>query len=204
MTTFDFEYTTDRARVQHRPTGSYFSVFDWGGFNLDWEVTDGPRSELNDSCSEWDDVVPLANYWAGEVKYVTETPDFWAELEQSRGMLATTDNEEVDNSPFTAAEQAEVSERLEQVKEQYRETPGLTDTQVRAIEQAIDDLKESASSGKTTRKDWKLLLYGQAMNLFVAYAIPPHVVQGIINTAIIGLGHLLGMGGVPPVLPPQA
>jgi hypothetical protein len=50
----------------------------------------------------------------------------------------------------------------------------------------------------------RLLLYGQALNLFLAYAIPPHVVQGIITTAITGLGHLFGLGGLPPSIPPQA
>ena len=188
----------------HSPTGATFRWVRVTSFTDAYShrssVPDGPSLH---SVGNWEHLLQDIVSWAGEVKYVTETPDFWAELAQSREMLATTGGDQ-DDTPFTDDERAEVSERMEQVKEQYRETPGLTDTQVRAIEQAIDELKESAASEKTTRKDWKLLLYGQAMNLFVAYAIPPHVVQGIINTAIIGLGHLLGMGGVPPVLPPQA
>jgi hypothetical protein len=78
----------------------------------------------------------------------------------------------------------------------------VTTEPFRAVEQAIDELKQSAE--KVTRKDWRLLLYGQAMNLFFAYAVPPHVVQTIITTVLTGLGHIFGLGGMPPSLPPTA
>jgi hypothetical protein len=44
------------------------------------------------------------------------------------------------------------------------------------------------------------MLYGTAFGLIANDAVPPHVVQGIITTVITGLGHVFGLGGVPPGL----
>jgi hypothetical protein len=48
------------------------------------------------------------------------------------------------------------------------------------------------------RKEWKALLYGQALNLVFNYAVPPHVAKFIILGAMQGLGHLFGLGGPMP------
>jgi hypothetical protein len=42
------------------------------------------------------------------------------------------------------------------------------------------------------------------MDLFFTYVVPPHVLNTILTTAIHGVGHLFGIGGLPPALPPQA
>lgn len=202
MATFDFEHDGNSAKVAHRPTGSTFVVSEIPkGFNLNWQVTDGPHSDWNEGCGEWDDVFPVANFWAGEVQYINGTRDFWQEIKKVSAALAPIQQEDVTGTPFTADEQAEISQHMETVKEQIRQAPDLTAAQVRAIEQAINELNESAE--KVNRKDWRLLLYGQAMNLFFAYAIPPQVVQGVITTVITGLGHMFGLG-LPPSLPPQS
>ena len=153
---------------------------------------------------EWNEILLAVRDRAQRAVYEVNEPDFWDELLRARASFAVAENEDVDNTPFTAQEQAEIAEHLDQVKDQALRTPGLLAEQVKAIQQAIEDLKKSSESGKFTRKDWKLLLYGQAANLVFTYAVPPSVAKAIILGALHGLGHLLGLGSLPPSLPPQA
>ncbi|MGO8725441.1 MAG: hypothetical protein ACLQK8_01790 [Streptosporangiaceae bacterium] len=62
----------------------------------------------------------------------------------------------------------------------------------------------STSRRAAQHRPRQCLLYGAAFGMIVNDAVPAHVVQGIIAMIIHGLGHLLGLGGVPPALPPQA
>jgi hypothetical protein len=150
----------------------------------------------------WQELMHEVNDWAHEVRHEQQTHDLWKEMNQVPAGLTSLEQDDVADVPFTADELAKISERMDHVKEQVREVPDLTPAQLRAIEQAIDDLKQSSKT--VSRKDLRLLLYGQAMNLFFVYAVPPHVVQTIITTAITGLAHILGLGSMPPSLPPTA
>jgi hypothetical protein len=146
-------------------------------------------------------IAQTLNFWTGELQYVTEIVDLWAQLERSRDLLAL-DQGDISNVSFTAAEQAEISYRAKEIKQHARETPELTTEQISGIEQKLDDLVEA--SQRVGKKDWLTMLYGAAFGMIVNDLVPPHVVQGIITMTISGLGHILGLGAMPPALPPQA
>jgi tetrahydromethanopterin S-methyltransferase subunit G len=145
-------------------------------------------------------VLRLLNHWAGEVKYITENVDLWAEMQGSRDLLIL-DQGDIPNASFTPAEQAEISRRIEEIKQQARENPDLTARQISGIEQKLDDLVKAGA--RVGRKDWLTMLYGAAFGMIVNDTVPAHVVQGIITSVISGLGHIFGLG-VPLALPPTA
>lgn len=146
----------------------------------------------------WQQLLEALPAWVGEIEYNLSTPDLWEELRNSRELLTA----ETDNTPFTAEEQAAIAARIEEVKAEVREQYELPAEQLAGVDQNLDDLKEA--SERVGKKDWRVMLYGAAFGMIVNDAVPPHVVQGIITTVITGLGHLFGLGGVPPALPPQA
>ena len=132
-----------------------------------------------------------------------ETPDRWAALlEGLKFQAALADRDDVPDQAFTADEQAVISQRIEEIKLRARENPELTAKQISGIEEKLDDLV--AASGRVGKKDWRVMLYGYAFGMIANDIVPPDVVQGIITSVITGLGHIFGLGGVPPALPPQA
>ncbi len=206
MATFDFKFRKTKAVVHHRPTRSAFRL---GVLYLElsdrisaWAVPDGARSSLPDRAS-WADVCDSATRWATEIRYVSDTPDLWKEMRNGPAakLLNATQNEG-SNTQFTVTEQAAIAGRIEEIKEQTRKNPDLTAEQISGIEQKLDVLVDA--SRRVGRKDLSVMIYGAAFGMIVNDAVPAHVVQGIIAMIIHGLGHLLGLGGVPPALPPQA
>jgi hypothetical protein len=127
-------------------------------------------------------------------------PDL-SSLAANQEVAPNLQNEGIQNTPFTAAEQAEIATRIEEIKKETRQNPELTAEQISGIERKLDDLKEA--SDRVGREDWLTILYGTAFGMIVTDLVPPHIVQGTIATVIAGLGHIFGLGGLPPALPAQ-
>jgi hypothetical protein len=153
------------------------------------------------SSCDWKELIARLSEWAGEVRYETEIPDFWAELGKVPQVLATAHTAEASNALFTPVEQAEISTRVDHVKNVVqRENPELTAEQMTAIEQTLDEVKEATT--RVGRKDWAMLANGALLSLIVNDVVPAHVVQSVFNMLITGIGHLFGIGGIPPVITP--
>lgn len=148
----------------------------------------------------WPTVVERIELWAHNVKEDVNTPDLWAELQREREILTGARYEDVENTPFTSDEQAEIAEQLQQIKYFVKETYALSGAQMLSLEAGLDDLKVAA--GRIGRKDWRLLFLGVILNLVFVVLLPPEAVHGIIAMAADGLDHLFGGGGSPPELPP--
>jgi hypothetical protein len=197
----DCDLDTQNPTVTHVPTGSRFSITVFEGFNTNWHVKDGPSSDFGETAARnWEDVLERLRCWAGEVQYVNDVPDFWRELRRTPAILAAAENGEIGNAAFTADEQAQISVQIREIASYIRTTRELTTDQMEQVEERLADLDEA--SGRVGRKDWVLMLEGAALNLFITDLIPAHTVQHILVTALTGLGHLFGIGGVPPSLPP--
>ena len=112
--------------------------------------------------------------------------------------MATSQSADASNAPFTPDEQAEISNRLDEVKQLVREKFELTDEQLAAIDQRLDDAEEAARH--SDRKTWLYTFYGAVMSTFMTDEIPPQVIQTVVSTVLHGIAHLFGIGGPPPVI----
>jgi hypothetical protein len=155
------------------------------------------RIYLDDGDHDW----KAASQWAARVVEYEQIPDLWVQLRAASEVQAFAHAADATNGPFTAEEQTEVSRRINDVKQQARRNPELSAAQISRIEEKLDQLVEAST--RVGKKDWVTMLSGAAFTLIVSDLVPPHVVHGIITTVITGLGHLFGLGGAPPVLPPQ-
>jgi hypothetical protein len=153
----------DIALVEHRPSQSQFSirhrerrdglrpVFDIrqqiGGAAVFPKVAESFNVVLVD-LKKW--IGQVAQLIAAEADRRREQeeyeklPDLWAELQRAPDILEAVDLAEADNAPFTAAERAEVSQRIEEVKKRVRKNPELTAEQISGIEAKLDDMVDAS------------------------------------------------------------
>lgn len=193
--TFDYDDAT--ARITHMPSGSYFLLEgDAGRYTATAIVGDGP-SWPSDSFI-WTNVQDRVQRWAEEVKGDVETPDLWAELQREREILTGARYQDVENTPFTSDEQAEISEQLRQIKELMQGS--LSEVQMRSLEQRLGEIE--AAAGRIGRKDWLLLFLGAMFTELVTGVLPPEAVQRIVTMGLHGLDQLFGGGAMPPQLLP--
>jgi len=80
----------------------------------------------------WPKVPEKVRLWAEEVKHDVDTPDLWAELRRQREILTGARYEVVENTPFTADEQAEIAKQLREIKEYVKKTYSLRASRCRA------------------------------------------------------------------------
>jgi hypothetical protein len=194
----------DSATIVHEPSTSKFIFFttdEAGQFDCGGYVIDGPgQNDIGLTTKNWTNMLGQLRYWAEEVKYNAENPDLWAELRLLPKVLTAAQEADASNEPFTADEQAEIANRLDEVKQLVRQQFELTDDQLAAIDVKMDDLKEA--SKRLGRKTWVYTFYGAVMSTFMTDEIPPHVIQTIVTTVLHGIGHLFGIGGAPPIIGP--
>jgi hypothetical protein len=68
------------------------------------------------------------------------------------------------------------------------------------VDARLEHVEEA--SKRMGRKDWITVLNGAVFSLILADLITPDTAQNVILMALHGIGHLFGVGGPPPHLPP--
>jgi hypothetical protein len=174
-------------------------IITWDG--LGWGI---PRQRYG--AGNWAGVLPLIQQWAADVKRYTEIdaviPDLWEELRRGKEFLADVQNNNAGNTPFGPDEQAEIAQRLRETKERVQLTYSLTNEQMEHLDVRFDGVEEA--SRRFGRKDWLLLFSGALFSLILTDSLPPDVAQHILIAVLQSLGHLFGIGGPPPSIPPVA
>jgi hypothetical protein len=133
-------------------------------------------------------------------QYVNGTPDLWEELKRTPEILASVEQGDTSNAPFTPDEQAEIGHRVDEIKHLVRNQFEPTDEQMSAIEQTLDEVKEAST--RVGRKDWAMMANGALLSLIVNDLVPAQVIQSVFSTLITGIGHIFGLGGPLPIITP--
>jgi hypothetical protein len=130
--------------------------------------------------------------WLKDVKRDLETPDLWAELGGERELLAPAAETDVQNTPFTSDEQAEIARQLRELKQYIQETYSLSEEETLALHARLDYLEEAA--GRLGRIDWRNVVAGAMLTILVEAILPPDAVQGIFVVLLKTLAHFFGHG----------
>jgi hypothetical protein len=133
------------------------------------------------------------------IEYLRNVPDLWGELRQGRKFLGELHEEDVEDTPFTSDEQAEVSGQIKQTRDYVKTTFELTSEQISQVDAKLDQAEQA--SRHMARKDWLMLFNGAVFSLILTDIITPQAAEHIIMLTIQGLGHLFGFGAPPPQLP---
>jgi hypothetical protein len=187
--------------IDHTPTQSSFSLISTEGTAYWGKASIGGYGPYDYGPISWgnlrDEIFPQ---WVYNVKVETDTPDMWEQLRQVRAIIASSRDQDDENTLFTPAEQEQISAQLRQIKESLRATYSLTGDELALIEARLDETEEA--SQRMGRKDWRLLFYGIILTLIVGDLITPDIVHHILVMAVHGLDSLFGGQGSQQ-LPPQ-
>jgi hypothetical protein len=189
--------TRRRAVVKHKPSASSVNFRDGsrrGKYIVAARVTDGPNSESGPV--DWDQVIEHIQGWAGEVKYVTSTPDFWEEVKAGRAAIAAVDASDADNTPFSEAEQEQISAAFAASIEAARQRYALADEQVAVIAEGVRELVEASRT--MGRKDWLAMVGSAGFGWIASSLVPGDVAVHIVGLALRGVAHLFGVD-LPPL-----
>ena len=176
----------------HVPTGSYF-IFD---YNHDTDTHDaiyGPgleRPEDRQPPSDWNGQSTYVRVWLMNLKREYEAPDLWSELRRQQALVGG-ELPEIENTPFTPDEQAQIQAHLKEAKAYIRQAYELPDEQYRAIEARLDYLVDA--SRRLGRIDWRNALVGAFLGAVVQATLSPEPVRDILGLVMRGLAHLFGV-----------
>ena len=117
-------------------------------------------------------------------------PTLWAELQRKQGSLTGTHYEDVENTPFTSEEQAEIAKQLREIKEHVQRVYSLSEIETRALEANLAYLEDAAR--RLPRRRWVNEFARAMFAAFVVTALPPDAVLEIIRMVFQSLGPLIG------------
>jgi hypothetical protein len=140
----------------HRPTG-YFFEFGVDNKGSLWAFFQPGRdgSRKSEHAGSWGYVSSYARQWIERVGEEHNAPDLWAAVADQRELITETD---VENTPFTSAEQGRIAEQLTEVMEYLRATSDLEAERLDRIEKELVYLKDA--SQRLPRLDWRNVLLG--------------------------------------------
>lgn len=93
-------------------------------------------------------------------------------------------DDDPNNSPFTAAELAEVTKSIKRIQADLTQLPNVTTEQIDIISRKLDDIQ--AASQRLGRKDWMNYVAGTITSICVSAAFAPETTKSLfklINTA---------------------
>jgi hypothetical protein len=186
---FDLSVGARDATLRHLPSGANFVLSgDASGYAVRRVTGDLPVEDR--TGLSWYRVEQQIALWISEVKWDVNTPDPWAELQRKRELLAAISDDAVENTPFSDAEQQQIAEQLQDVKESVRRAHSLSEPQMRLLDERLDYLVDAAK--RTGRRDWLLMLAGVMLSYVVAVELPPEAARDILDTFLRGIARILG------------
>jgi hypothetical protein len=187
--------TNDReVSVIHELSASYFHIGPkdpiYNTRIVKWKVGDGPHEEAR--TLHWE--VNLER-WLEDIKQDLATPDPWAELRSMSEILdAEVIEDNVDTSPFSAEEQAEISRQLDSLKAELEGQ--LTEAEARILARQFEYIKDAS---KDTRRDrWVELCKGVLLGDVLNGQLPSPIVGHVLSAAAHFVAGLHGFPQLPP------
>jgi hypothetical protein len=187
------------ARINHT-SGSFFAFYPYAVNRQQlWRVTADVWDGTEQEFFLEKDIEELAGFvydWANEVQQVADTPDYWAEMQDSRDLIIDIQQTGTGNMPFTKDEQRNIEVRLQEITEQLKEQYQLTKEQTEHIDEWRDEVVEAST--RMGRKDWLIYLLGTITALTIAATVPSGLGEHAFAMVIHALGHLFTGGSEPP------
>jgi hypothetical protein len=200
----DFEWTEVETRwggrdvnlvdqLLHKPTGYHFTFDTIEGEALPRysPSKDGGAEKIAGRMKTWHSVLEQIRVWVFLLKNEVLEPDLWrASLDDTKLIAKSID--EIENAPFTPAEQQRLKLGIAELRNFLRSTTDHSDAQLKFIDARLQHLEDS--SQRLGRKDWITLAMGTLTNIIVGVALTPDGARELVRTA----GSLLGwvIGGV--------
>lgn len=188
---FDCDFGADESAFRHRPSGAYFVVGgDAGDYVTRYLAGDSPVEERT-GLSQYR-LMQQVQLWLAAVKRDIETPDLWGQLQRDADLLGAVSDEDIDNTPFTPAEQAEIAGQLQELGDYVRRTYSPSESQMRLLDERLNYL--AAATSRVSRKDWLIMVAGVILGYVLTVALPPEAAVHVLGTLLTNIRHVLAHG----------
>jgi hypothetical protein len=157
---FRWEWTSSRyvsrqvvSKLTHLASGFYF-VFDLSSGKNHVGIFSPAEDTPNavQGSTGWQAHVAVVSSWLRNLKREMDAPDLWAAAPTPGSLLTAGVAPEIANTPFTAQEQTEISERLKDIEGRIADLQALTREQAKFVADQFDYLRGALRrQGKT---DW--------------------------------------------------
>jgi hypothetical protein len=173
--------------LTHHPTG-YFCIF--GAHEI--TVSPGISKKIQDVFHEddWRKKENACGKWLVLVKSEVDAPDLWATIGQEKALSTAASSPDLDNRPFTAAEQNLIATKLDEIKAYLLEGQQFAAEQAEFVKERFEYFEES--SKRMGRKDWLNVLYGGLITLVVGVALAPDAAKDLLRLAATAFQSLWG------------
>lgn len=192
------EFRWENGIIRHTPTGYGCSFRIWGPGSSLHIVEYSPGQTTEHAIANgvaWNSALIVVAEWLANLKREYEAPDLWAELVRQREIAGGAADAEIENTPFTPAEQAQVAGMLRELSEYVRVNYELSAGQLETIDGRLAYLEGAAK--RVGRIDWRNLFVGTIVGLAVDAVIPGTAVNGLLVFGLRMLAGLFGGGGMP-------
>jgi hypothetical protein len=174
--------------LTHRPTG-HCCIF--GAYTVTFCPGTNKKIEDFGHDDKWPKKQFLCRKWLVALKEEVDAPDLWATIGQEKSLSAAAASADLDNRPFTAAEQNLIATKLDEIKAYLLEGQQFDAEQANTVEREFAYLKES--SRRLGRKDWLNVLYGGLITVIVGVALAPDAARSLLRLAATAFQSLWGM-----------
>lgn len=199
----DFEWTdeeseewsdTDSLRFKisvltHRPTGYYCK---YGGTEIEYSPGPNQRVETANHRDRWAVKGGHTEVWLAELRREVEASDLWATIGQEKVLSTAAAAPNLDNRPFTAAEQKLIVTKLDEIKGYLLTSQQFDAKQAEDVKREFAYLRES--SGRLGRKDWLNALLGALVGQAINLSLSPEIAKGLLIMAGMVFQSLWGTG----------
>jgi hypothetical protein len=176
----------------HRPTQYYFTFG-----RIYSRFVPGTKNKVEAKARTNDAPADCFRLWLRRLRQEVDAPDLWATIGQEKALSTAAASADLDNRPFTAAEQALIIARLNETKRHLLDGQQFTAEQAELVAQRFEYLKESST--RMGRKDWFNVLYGGLITVIVGVALAPDAARSLLRLAATAFQSLLGVAqGVLP------
>ncbi len=172
----------------HRPTNFYCK---FGRIRITFSPGARFRVESQVHQAVWSLKLDFVRTWLAELRKEVDAPDLWATIGQEKALSTAAASADLDNRPFTAAEQKLIATKLDEIKAYLLDGQEFAAEQGAAIDREFAYLKEAAE--RMGRKDWLNILLGGLFGLAVSLALEPEKARGLLRLAGTVFQSLWGM-----------
>src|SRR5271170_4882464 len=161
-------YSWPVTTIYHLNTSSIFAIAQFYGERFRLRSQWGYRGSENEFFGEWpsepgthqswETVLFLFNVWKNCVEIILTqraaerkrkedlegVTDLWEELKRGRRLPAEDHEQDIENTPFSSAEQAEIALRIGQAKDYIRTSSALTSDQIARVEARFEHAEEAS------------------------------------------------------------
>jgi len=124
----------------------------------------------------WTIIISYFREWLVSLSREISIEDEWAKMEADSKYFDVNDQ---DNSMFSVGEQKLIVDKIENLKEDIKNTKNINTSEFEKINKKLDHLEEMVS--KLGRIDWKNLFAGSIFSVMAGALIPPDAHQSIMD-----------------------